>query len=140
MEVKGICARVCIENYNLIIKKLGMPEKIIPISQITAIQFKEPTFFNKGFIAFIYAGMIDKNIKNYQQAVKEDNAIVFGKKQLDDFLNIKRRIEDLKNQKSDSCIDEGISEQIKKLSELKESGILTEEEFINKKTELLSRI
>lgn len=140
MEVKGICAQACIENDNLIIKKLGMPEKIIPISQITAIQFKEPAFLNKGFIAFIYAGMIEKNIKNYQQAVKEDNAIVFGKKELNDFLNLKKRIEDRNNEKADNYTDENIPEQIKKLSELKDNGILTEEEFINKKTELLSRM
>ncbi|MEW8955612.1 SHOCT domain-containing protein [Clostridium sp.] len=35
---------------------------------------------------------------------------------------------------------ENILEQIKKLSELKDSGILTEEEFNNKKSELLTRI
>ena len=33
-----------------------------------------------------------------------------------------------------------IPDQIKKLSELKESGIITEEEFNNKKTELLSKL
>ncbi|MBR4933414.1 MAG: SHOCT domain-containing protein [Clostridia bacterium] len=36
--------------------------------------------------------------------------------------------------------DDDILEKIKKLSELKDSGIITEEEFETKKTELLSKI
>ncbi|MBD8046751.1 SHOCT domain-containing protein [Clostridium sp. N37] len=39
-----------------------------------------------------------------------------------------------------SSSNEDIPGQIKKLSELREQGILTEEEFNNKKTELLARI
>lgn len=39
-----------------------------------------------------------------------------------------------------SSSNEDVPEQIKKLSELKEQGILTEEEFSNKKAELLARI
>lgn len=45
--------------------------------------------------------------------------------------------EDIKDNNISEC---DIPEQIKKLSELKDNGILTEEEFINKKTELLSRM
>ncbi|WP_199798546.1 SHOCT domain-containing protein [Clostridium tetani] len=46
-----------------------------------------------------------------------------------------------KNERSlNASRNEDIVEQIEKLAKLKDSGILTEEEFSNKKTELLSKI
>lgn len=45
-----------------------------------------------------------------------------------------------KDEVSNTDSNEGIVEQIEKLAKLKDSGILTEKEFLNKKTELLSKI
>lgn len=52
--------------------------------------------------------------------------------------NNKNNTSNAKNDSGDITMD--IPEQIRKLSELKEQGILTEEEFNAKKSELLSRL
>lgn len=61
--------------------------------------------------------------------------------ELQDLLRINHISEQFKQKQPQSTSgNDDIPSQIKKLSELKEQGILTEEEFNSKKTELLSRL
>jgi len=74
-----------------------------------------------------------------------EGVILFNKSKLDTFEKIAQKIRELKVKKKENPVimnapSLDIPEQIKKLAELKNAGILTEEEFQKKKDELLKRL
>lgn len=91
--------------------------------------------------------------EEYEQDILEIENITEAQEEPDDDKNIKSKLIDgskktldnisglfSKKKKKDNTKETDIFDTIKKLSELKESGIITEEEFNNKKAELLSKI
>lgn len=99
----------------------------------------------------ISAGGVQNTIKNYWSTDKKfnptqaPNCISITNKDLANkfkeactFITNKIQEETVQNNNTSQNID--IPEQIKKLAELKEQGILTEDEFETKKKELLSKI
>lgn len=79
--------------------------------------------------------VIAVQFKDGKRSLLEVDEKIYKKMLLLNFRN-----EDKDDELNLSSSKEHIPEQIKKLSELKEQGILTEEEFNNKKAELLARI
>lgn len=91
--------------------------------------------------------------EEYEQDILEIENITEAQEEPDEDKNIKSKIIDgskktldnisglfSKKKKKDNSKETDVFDTIKKLSELKESGIITEEEFHNKKAELLSKI
>jgi hypothetical protein len=112
--------------------------KEVELDKITAIQFKETGLLRLGFIEFSYLGGFDgSNVQKFTNA----NAILFKRNHNEEFINIKNEIEKRRSNIQNMQITQiDIPSQIKKLSELKEQGILSDEEFKIKKTELLAKM
>lgn len=129
---------------------IGKGDKRIPVHSITAVQWKPPGAVMNGFIAFTLGGGNEGKSRFGSQtidATKDENAVIVTKKQADDFLRLRNAIEaaiaergrpqpaQVIHQQADSPLD-----QLKQLGELRDAGVLSEEEFAAKKAEILGRM
>jgi hypothetical protein len=110
-------------------------DKDIQISEISSIQFKQPGL-TVGYIQIGFKGSIEAG-RGVQQAVKDENTVTFLRKGLPVFIEMKEKIESriasIKNiGNRHSELDE-----IEKLFNLKEKGIISDDEFNQKKQQLL---
>lgn len=149
MEAIGVNGQLELSGNKIIIKRKGLLAKMtqglkgdkeILIKQISSIQFKKAGALTNGYIQFSFSGGKEDQGGLFD-ATKDENTIMFSKKQQPAFekikLTIEEKIESLHNQASPSATMVDVADEIKKLAELKDSGILTEEEFEAKKRQLL---
>lgn len=108
--------------------------KDIYFNNITSIGIKKPGL-GVGFLQFFIPGGNEvKSGMNSSQ--RDENTITFmGKKEYEKALEIKEYIEKRINFKSSGS--SSIADEIEKLHSLMEKGIITKEEFENKKSKLL---
>ncbi|MBM7602056.1 hypothetical protein JOC75_000026 [Metabacillus crassostreae] len=115
---------------------LGKFNKInlIPYKNIVTITLKKPGFASNGEL------VIDCG-SNSNKKEKQKNTIDFTKHELEQIIELKETIEtkinDIKGQRVDSAIDN--FEKLKKLKELYDLEILSEEEYEEQKEMLLER-
>ena len=112
-------------------------------SDLTSVQFKLPGAFFAGYIQFEYPGSDTTNKSSYES----ENAVVFNKKDniklMEEIYNfVERRISEEKQAKrapAGTVIQQATSpaEELKKMKELLDMGIITQEEFDAKKKQLL---
>ena len=145
MSVKGIAGEIELLQDRIRIKRKGFRsftlhgikgDKEILISQISAIQFKKAGIATNGYIQFSFVGGTETK-SGILSAVQDENTVMFSPKQQNDFLILKERIDQISassrtGSKAPSNLDE-----LEKLAGLKEKGIITEEEFNQKKKQLL---
>jgi Domain of unknown function (DUF4429)/Protein of unknown function (DUF2510)/Short C-terminal domain len=124
---------------------IGKGEKRIPVASITAIQWKPAGLVN-GFIQFTIGGGNEARSKFGHQttgAAKDENSVVFVKKQMPAFQALREQIEDVIAQRgrpASVAVASGPLDQLKQLSELRDAGIVTEEEFTAKKVSILAQM
>ncbi|PBQ22283.1 hypothetical protein CCL08_00485 [Pseudomonas congelans] len=123
---------------------MGKGNKDIPISAISAIRLEPASLLNKAFFQVIHAGDLAFRGGSTNIA-KDDNSVFFGKGSNADFEQIKKMILEAvaashQPAKTSSASTEDIPAMLKKLSDLKDQGVLTEDEFLIKKADLLSRM
>ena len=151
MEVTGVNGQIELRNDRIIIKRKGMMSKLtqglkgdksILISRISSVQFKNATTFTNGYIQFGFSGG-DESKSGLLDATKDENTVMFKKSQQTEFERLRDKVDRLiasanaptqtsKSQKPSSDLDE-----LEKLARLKEKGIITEEEFNQKKKQIL---
>jgi Short C-terminal domain/Domain of unknown function (DUF4429) len=149
MEVTGVNGQLELKGNKIIIKRKGMLAKMsqglkgdkeILIKQISSIQFKKSGTFTNGYIQFTFSGGKEDQGGLFD-ATKDENTVMFNKKQQLEFqklkLAIEEKIEELSTSPSSQTPSIDTADQIKKLADLRDSGILTEEEFDAKKKQLL---
>ncbi|BAU27591.1 uncharacterized protein DUF4429 [Aneurinibacillus soli] len=148
MEALGVNGQIEVTQNKVIIKRKGMLAKMtqglkgdkeILIKQITSIQFKAPGTFTNGYMQFAFSGG-SENKGGLFDATKDENTVMFNKKQQPDFEKIKALIEEKMEEATTAATPSApidTAEQIKKFAELRDAGILTEEEFQTKKKQLL---
>lgn len=116
--------------------------KTIPMSSIQNIQLKKAGDFFNGFIQFGVLGGIEKH-GGISSAVNDENSVVFLPECNDTALKIKEYIENeiiSRNAKDTGSMQNQFSaaDEIMKLKNLLDMGVLTQEEFDAKKKQLLS--
>ncbi len=138
---------VTVDDYNVKIQSKGFSnfinkggskgEKSIPIKSITAIQFKEPGL-TTGYIQFAYSGSSETK-GGTMAAVKDENSITFVKKELKQAREMVDLIESKRHADSTTAQSTAVSaaDEIIKMKELLDAGILTQDEFEAKKKQLL---
>lgn len=144
-EAKGMNGQLELLEEKIRIKRQGFMslltqglkgDKEILIKQISSIQFKKVASFTSGYIQFAFLGGGETKGGLFD-AVDDENTIMFNKRQQTSFEEIKSmiesRISEIENQK---ITNESIND-LEKLAELKEKGIITEEEFSAKKKQIL---
>jgi len=146
LEVKGRNGTLVVTDKKIIIKRKGLvallnkgsaSDKEIPIKNISAIEYFKGNMMVNGKIQFSVPG----EIAVVKPGGFEENTIIFLKKQAADFLKAKEMIEELKEkleQESHQVVNQvSTADELKKFAELKEQGLITEEEFNAKKKALL---
>ncbi|MEO7953620.1 MAG: DUF4429 domain-containing protein [Polaromonas sp.] len=111
-------------------------EKEIVIAQITSIQFEKADNFMNGYIQFSYPGA-RRHREGTFQGSKDENTVVFRVSQQADIEmlmdELHRRMATARLKASQfSALDE-----LEKLANLRDRGIVSEEEFQKKKKQLL---
>ena len=112
------------------------------ISDIKSIEWKpKQTLMEKPNMYFNVTGT-DKKTDGFGNRSNDPYAFYFNKKQVDEVTEVYDYIMDrkLQMQSNSGTSADDIPSQIKKLSELKDAGILTDAEFISKKKELLDKM
>jgi len=114
-------------------------EKTIYLKQITGIQIKWAGTFINGYIQFTVPGGIE-NKKGIMDATKDENTVVFAKKNNELVNNIKEKIEEIQQQTLKGQLIKQLSpaDEIIKYKELFDVGAITENEFNTKKKQLLN--
>lgn len=151
MKIVSINNELELSGDNIIIRRRGVAhamaagltgERMIPISTLTAIQLKLGVWWSPGFILFSYAGS-KPFMGGIIEATQDPDAFLFKKEQNDEVLAFKAMVEkllrDSKQQASSAPNTSGtLTEEIRKLAELKQQGVLSEEEFEAAKKKLLT--
>lgn len=113
-------------------------EKRIPYSSITSVQFKE-VGFTTGYIQFGVLGGRESRAGVWD-AVKDENTVLFTKEASNDF----RRLRDLVEERirggpaaQSSTPQISVTEELTRLADLRDRGVLTDEEFQEQKRRLL---
>jgi len=118
----------------------GTGEKRINFSDISTIQFKEPSASLVGFIQFSYAGSSEKR-GGILNAIDDENAIPVSLQNVDIARNIVEYIEgkreEIKLNRANSSSVPSSADELKKYKDLLDDGIITQEEFDAKKKQLL---
>ncbi len=108
-------------------------EKTIPYKNIIAVQFKKAGF-TAGYIQFTIPGGIESK-GGVIDAAHDENTVTFYWGKNDAFSEAKRIIEENMSQPVTS--QKSPLDDLEKLAGLKEKGIITEDEFQKKKTQIL---
>lgn len=126
---------------------VGKGEKRIPITSITAMQFKPAGWIFLGFIQFTLPGgneirsQFGRNIIN---ASRDENSVSFDFLKRKQFFKLSVAVQDamLKQNASRTIVSAAASpsklERLKQLGELRDTGVLTPKEFEIEKIKILS--
>lgn len=152
LQLKGTQGKILIVNEGKVtIKCSGFltstRENSILIKNINSVDIKKPGVMYNGYIHFSIAGgkeLKSDSIVGYaDNAIHDENSVVFRKKEdYNKALEIKSYIENYQqntnNQSNDSNLS--ISNEIIKLKELLDNGVLTESEFSHAKEKLINSL
>jgi hypothetical protein len=150
LEVKGYTGQLTVTERKVIIRRKGLGgflarggmagDKEIPIKSITAIEFRNANLLTNGRIQFSIHGEAGHK-GSAVSAVNDENTIIFTKSQHESFAKAKALIEDLMQkaeQHTGTVVNQVSSaDELKKFAELKNQGLITEEEYNKKKKDLL---
>ena len=115
----------------------------IPLASITAVQLRHARVFTDGFIRFAFAGSPEFR-GGLENAMRDENAVTFRRGHAKGFNMIRAAVEHhIAAHHAGARSGAGepdIPEQIKKLAELRDQKLITDEEFEAKKAQLLDRL
>ena len=117
-------------------------EKRIPYSSITSVQFKEAGF-TTGYIQFGIAGGIESG-RGVWDATTDENTVLFTKEAAADFRKLRDLVENRAAsgrspapQPTSTPQSSNVAEELTRLADLRDRGVLTEQEFAEQKARLL---
>jgi hypothetical protein len=117
-------------------------EKRIPYSSITSVQFKEAGF-TTGYIQFGLAGGIESR-RGVWDATTDENTILFTKEASSEFHRLRDIVEEraaaARGGHASSHLPSSpsnVSEELSRLADLRDRGVLTDAEFAEQKAHLL---
>jgi hypothetical protein len=121
----------------------GNTSKTLPMTNIMSVSVTPSTLWARGFIEFTVPG--GKDSKNIEQALRNENALPLkAANQNDEAMKIKAYVEEqimkyANNKGGTTIVQQAASpaEELKKMKELLDIGIITQEEFDAKKKQLL---
>lgn len=151
MKIVSINNELELSGENIIIRRHGVAhamaagltgERMIPISTLTAIQLKLGVWWSPGFILFSYAGS-KPFMGGIIEATQDPDAFIFKKELNDEVSAFKAKVEEIlqdsKQQARSSPNPSGtLTDEIRKLADLKQQGLLSQEEFDAAKKKLLT--
>lgn len=155
VEVKGHNGTVNFDGDFVTIKRtgflarasIGKGEKRIPLGSITAVQWKPAGAMMNGFISFTLGGGNETRSRFGAQtadASRDENSVIFTKKQMSDFDALRTEVEQAIAARHRPAAPSPAAPdhlaQLKQLGDLRDAGVLSEDEFAAKKADILSRL
>jgi len=123
---------------------LGRGEKRIPVGQLAAVQLKPAGALTNGFIQFSLAGGNERNSMKGSRtldAASDENSVIVNKKQMPEFEALRAEIEAAIVRGTTPVVAApDLADQLGKLAQLRDQGVLTPAEFEAKKADLLARM
>jgi hypothetical protein len=142
LYAKGTNGLITIDGDWLTIERKGAGDRRIPLAAISAVEVRQARVFTHGFIRFSVAGSPEFR-GGVQSAMRDENAVTFRRGQAKGFNMIRAAVEQSITAHAGApsgASEPDIPEQIKKLDELRDQKLITDEEFEAKKAELLDRL
>jgi hypothetical protein len=148
---KGVNGQITIAGDWVTIERKGLGrighskgDRRIPLGSITAVQMRPAGSLANGFLKFSVPGSPEVR-GGLNAAGQDENSVIYTKKHQADFDAIRAHVEAYISQKhapqpAAQPGEPDITDQLRKLGELRDAGVLTEQEFEKKKTELLDRL
>jgi hypothetical protein len=155
MKVKGRGGEIEFDGHFITIRhtgalgrmSVGKGDKRIPITSITAVQIKPAGAMVNGYIQFTLPGGNEKKAgfgKQTMDAAGDENSVIFTKNQEQDFLALRDAIEKAMVSRSGPQVIVAAAagpsklDQLKQIGELRDTGVLTPEEFEIEKTKIMT--
>lgn len=124
----------------------GRGEKKLHVSSISAVQWKPAGAMVNGFIQLSIGGADRQAAKGGRtmNAAKDENSVVFTKKQQSEFENLRAALDQaIAAQHAPSApaaaTPASLADELAKLAQLRDQGILSHEEFEAQKARLLAQ-
>ena len=150
IEAKGMNGQLHVYDNKVVISRKGFVGfvqhnakgcKDIYIKNITGIQFKKASSLMRGYIQIVFSGSSESK-GSTSDLIKDENAIIFKKRDNAEFEKAKQTIETIMDsvnnpKKELQSSDNHSLNDLERLSELKDKGIITEDEFLAKKKQIL---
>jgi hypothetical protein len=141
----GMNGQIEVYEDRVIIKRKGFSafisqglkgDKNIPMSSINSVQFKEANWLTNGYLQLGLTGGSEAK-GGIVEAVNDENTVLFRKKSMIFFNTVRMDIEKRMGKVIVAQSQGSFADELSKLADLLDRGILTEEEFAGKKKELL---
>ncbi|QCI92906.1 DUF4429 domain-containing protein [Novosphingobium sp. EMRT-2] len=146
---EGYGAVIEVTDDGIIIRRRGLVafslhglkgEKRIPFSSISAVQFKPASMLTSGYIQFSIIGG-NESRGGLVAATKDENSVIFkGKHQTAQFAKLREIVEEAARKARTPSVTQSnssIADQLSKLADLLDRGLLTQEEFAKQKSALI---
>ncbi|PNG17493.1 DUF4429 domain-containing protein [Streptomyces cahuitamycinicus] len=124
----------------------GRGEKKLHITSISAVQWKPPGMMTNGFIQLSIGGADRQAAKGSRtlDATKDENSVIFTKKQAPDFEKLRAALEQAiaaqhAPQAPAAAAPTSLADELGKLVQLRDQGVLSPEEFEEQKARLLGQ-
>ncbi|NUH35275.1 DUF4429 domain-containing protein [Streptomyces samsunensis] len=121
----------------------GKGEKRLHVSQISAVQWKPAGWAVNGYIQFTIPGSNEVRSRVGRQTVdaaKDENSVVFTKGQQPEFEKLRAAVDQAIAQQHAPQVTAGqvsVAEELAGLAQLRDQGVITEEDFQGAKRRLL---
>jgi hypothetical protein len=113
-------------------------EKRIPIKSILSVQFKQASDITAGYIQFETAGGSQAAARGgVFEGAGDENTVLFSKAETPQFEAFRNRVDELINASPVASGGTSQADELAKFAKLRDEGILTEEEFAQKKKQIL---
>jgi hypothetical protein len=127
---------------------VGKSAKRIPVHSISALHLKPAGAVVSGYLQFTMAGAVEKRGQFGRQsfdAAGDENSIMFTKAEQPFFERFRDAVEEAISERHRPAAAAptpapDLMAQLKGLSELRDAGVISEDEFAAKKAEILSRM
>ncbi|TPM28717.1 DUF4429 domain-containing protein [Mesorhizobium sp. B2-3-5] len=147
MLIQGVGGAIDVQADRLVIKREGVlsfmthglkGDKTIPFTSITAVQFKSAGALTNGYIQFSVQGGVE-NRNGLFAATSDENSVIFKAAQQPIFAKLRELVEGKISSLKTAATPAPISaaDEIEKLASLRERGILSEQEFQQRKKAVL---
>ena len=145
ISAKGVNGQIELYANKICIRRKGVlgfltqglkGDKNIMISTITSIQFKKAGMLTNGYIQFAFMGGQEAKGGIFQ-GTQDENTVMFNKKQQPLFEQIRDAVENRIQFANTPISTNSDADELSKLADLRDKGILTEEEFQQKKKQIL---
>ena len=145
LEAKGVNGQLALLEGRVRLSKKGVlgfltqglkGDKEIAISSISSIQWKKASGLTNGYIQFAFQGGAEAK-GGLLQATKDENTVMFRKAQQPKFEAIRDEVQRRIASGPGPTNASSTADELKKLAELRDQGILTSGEFETQKKKLL---